>query len=96
MYAVVRTYEGPGADELFDLLDRRKAEVEAVMRTVPGLVSYTLVRTSGGGVAVTVCQDQAGAEASTRLAKEWIQQHASELGSNPPDVDLGSVLVQII
>jgi hypothetical protein len=49
MYAVVRTYEGPGADELFDLLDRRKAEVEAVMRTVPGLVSYTLVRTSGGG-----------------------------------------------
>ena len=95
MYAVVRTYEGPGVDELFDLLDRRKVEVEAVMRTVPGLVSYTLVRTSAGGIAVTVCEDRAGADQSTRLAKEWIQQHASELGSNPPDVDLGSVLVQI-
>ena len=44
MYAVVRTYSGPGAKELFDLLERRKTEVEAVIRSVPGLVSYTLVR----------------------------------------------------
>jgi hypothetical protein len=95
MYAVVRTYSGSGAKELFNLLQQRKAEVEAVMRTVPGLVSYTLVRTDEGGVAVTVCQDQAGADASTRIAREWIQQHASELGSKLPDVDLGSVLVQI-
>jgi len=76
-------------------LEQRKADVEAVMRTVPGLVSYTLVRSLDGGVAVTVCEDQAGAEESTRLAKEWIEQHASEFGSKLPDVDLGSVLVQI-
>jgi hypothetical protein len=95
MYAVVRTYSGSGAKELLDLLERRKAEVEAVIRTVPGLVSYTLVRTAEGGVAVTVCQDRAGAEESTRIAKEWIQEHASEVGSKLPDVDLGSVLVQI-
>jgi hypothetical protein len=95
MYAVVRTYSGSGARELFDLLERRKDEVETVIRAVPGLVSYALVRTESGGIAVTVCQDQAGAEESTRLAKEWIHQHASELGSKLPDVDLGSVLVQI-
>jgi len=95
MYAVVRTYAGAGAKELFDLLERRKAEVEAAMRTVPGLVSYTLVRTAEGGMAVTVCQDRAGADESTRIAKEWIQQHASEIGSKLPVVDLGSVLVQI-
>lgn len=35
MYAVVRTYSGAGAKELFNLLEQRKAEVEAVMRTVP-------------------------------------------------------------
>jgi hypothetical protein len=29
MYAVVRTYSGPGAKELFHLLEERKAEVEA-------------------------------------------------------------------
>jgi hypothetical protein len=95
MYAVVRTYSGSGAKELFDLLERRKAEVEAAIRTVPGLVSYTLVRTELGGMAVTVCQDKAGSEKSTQIAKEWIQQHASEIGSKLPDVDAGSVLVQI-
>jgi hypothetical protein len=36
MYAVVRTCAGPGDNELFDLLDRRKAEIEAVMANSPG------------------------------------------------------------
>ena len=36
---VVRTYYGPGAKDLFDLLENRKAEVEAAIRSVPGLVS---------------------------------------------------------
>ena len=58
MYAVVRTYSGPGAKELFDLLEKRKAE-GAVIRSVPGLVSYTLVRSQEGGMAVTVCEDKA-------------------------------------
>ena len=84
-----------GRQGAFDLLEKRKAEVEAVIRSVPGLVSYTLVRTELGGTAVTVCQDQAGAEQSTRIAKEWIQEHASEVGVKLPDVDLGSVLVHI-
>ena len=95
MYAVVRTYSGPGAKELFDLLERRKADVEAVIRSVPGLVSYTLVRSEEGGMAVTVCEDKAGTDESTRLAKEWIREHASELGSELPTVEVGSVLVQI-
>ena len=95
MHAAVRTYTGAGAKDFFDLLEKRKSEVEAVMRSVPGLVSYTLVRTGEGGIAVTVCADKAGAEESTRLAKEWIQQNASALGSRLPTVDVGSVLVQI-
>jgi hypothetical protein len=95
MYAAVRTYSGAGAKEFFDLLEKRKSEVEAVMRSVPGLVSYTLVRTGEGGTAVTVCEDKSGADESTRLAKEWIQEHASELGSKLPAVDVGSVLIQI-
>jgi hypothetical protein len=95
MYAVVRTYSGAGAKELFNLLEQRKADVEAVMRRVPGLVSYTLVQSAEGGIAVTVCKDKAGAEESTRLAKEWIEEHSSELSSKLPTIDLGSVLVQI-
>jgi hypothetical protein len=44
MYAVVRNYSGAGATKLFDLLEQRKADVEAVIRKVPGLTSYTLLR----------------------------------------------------
>jgi hypothetical protein len=58
MYAVVRTYTGAGASRLFDVLEERKRDVEAVIREVPGLTSYTLLRSGDGGVSVTVCQDQ--------------------------------------
>jgi hypothetical protein len=83
MYAVVRTYSGPGAKEFFDLLEKRKADVEAVMRSVPGLVSYTLVRSEEGGMAVTVCEDKAGTDESTRLAKEWSSTPRSSARSCP-------------
>jgi len=95
MHAVVRTYSGAGAKQLFDLLDQRKAEVEAVIRSVPGLVSYTMARTGEGGVTVTVCQDKAGTEESMRVAREWIQKNAGGAGASPPAVSEGSVVIQI-
>ena len=32
MYAVVRTYSGAGAKKLFDVLEQRSADVEALIR----------------------------------------------------------------
>jgi hypothetical protein len=95
MHAVIRNYSGAGAVQLFDLLQERKTEVEAVIRNVPGLVSYTLLRSSDGGVSVTVCQDKAGADESMRVAREWLQKNASNIGASPPAVMEGSVIVQI-
>ncbi len=95
MHAVVRNYSGPGAKELFDLLEERKAEVESIMRPVTGLVTYSMIRTDDGGVTVTVCQDKAGTDESIRVAREWIQENASDMGSSPPAVSEGSTLVQI-
>ncbi len=95
MHAVVRTYSGAGAKQLFQLLEQRKADVESTMRTVPGLVSYTLVRSGDGGVSVTVCQDKAGTDASMRVASDWIKKNASGIGSGAPMVSEGSVLIQI-
>jgi hypothetical protein len=62
MYTVVRQYSGPGASQLFDVLERQKDEVERLIRGVSGVVSYTLLRTSDGGISVTVCQEKAGAD----------------------------------
>lgn len=95
MHAVVRTYSGQGAKELFDLLEQRKAEVESLIRSASGFHAYTLVRTEGGGVTVTVCQDKAGTDQSLQLARDWIQQNASDLGTKPPIVSEGSVVLQL-
>ncbi len=95
MHAVVRTYSGQGAKELFDLLEQRKAEVESLIRSVSGFHAYSLIRTDDGGVTVTVCQDKTGTDESLQLARDWIQQNASNLGTSPPVVSEGSVLLQL-
>lgn len=94
MHAVVRTYSGPGAKELLDALESRKADVEAVIRSVPGLVSYTMLRSGDGGITVTVCQDKAGAEQSVVIAREWMQKNLPGISASPPAVSEGPVVVQ--
>jgi hypothetical protein len=95
MYAVIRTYLGAGAKQLFDVLEERNADVEAALRKVPGLVSYTLLNTGDGGISVTVCTDKTGTDASLKVARDWIQKNASNIHANPPVVTEGPVIVQI-
>jgi hypothetical protein len=95
MYAVVRTYSGKGARELFDVLEKRKTEVESVMRPVKGFVSYTLARSGDGGFSVTVCQDKAGCEESIKAAREWVAKNAGNTGAGAPKVSEGPVIIQL-
>ena len=95
MHAVVRVYSGAGAKELFDLLEEHKADVESKIHAVTGFVSYTLIRTEDGGVSITVCADKAGTDQSIQVAKEWIQENASNLSTNPPAISEGSVILQV-
>jgi hypothetical protein len=94
MYAAVRTYSGSGAKELFDVLEKRKTEVETVMRPIKGFVSYTLARSGDGGFSVTVCQDKAGTDESIRVAKEWVAKNAGNTGAGAPTVSEGPVIIQ--
>jgi hypothetical protein len=95
MHAVVRSYSGAGAKELFDLLAKRKQDVEDLIRGVTGFVGYTLVQTAEGGISVTVCQDKAGADESLQKAREWIQANASGIGASAPAVSEGAVILQL-
>ena len=95
MYALVRNYSGTGAKELFDLLDERKSDVEKHLRAVDGFVSYTLIRTNDGGVAVTICQDQDGTNQSSQVARDWIKANSAGLNTNPPTVSKGSVILHL-
>lgn len=76
-----------------DLLEQRKAEVESVIRGVTGFVAYSLIRTDDGGVTVTVCQDKAGTDESIQVARDWVRENAADLGSSPPAVSEGAVII---
>jgi hypothetical protein len=93
MYVVVRTYSGQGASELFDLLGQREEDVKALISGVPGFVNYCAVRDGDGGVTVTVCQDKAGTDESSRRAAEWVRENVGE-SANPPAITEGDAVLQ--
>ena len=95
MHAVVRSYSGAGAKDLVDLLEQRQAEVETLIGSVTGLVTYSLIRTDDGCATVTVCQDKVGTDQSVQIARDWIQENASDLGTHPPAISEGSVVFQV-
>ena len=95
MQVVIRTYAGKGAKELFDVLENRKADVESIIRSVKGFVSYTLARSGDGGFSVTVCQDKAGIDESVQKAREWIATNAGNTGVGAPNVSDGTVLLNL-
>jgi hypothetical protein len=93
MYAVVRTYSGQGAAELFDLLGEREQDVQDLIGGVAGFVTYSAVRSGDGGVTVTVCEDKAGTDESSRRAAEWVAENLSAKAA-PPELSEGSTVVQ--
>ena len=95
MHVVIRSYSGKGTKALFDLLEKNKAEVESLIREVNGFVSYSLVRTARGEFSVSVYQDKAGTDASSRAAREWIAKNASKTGVAAPTISEGTVILQL-
>jgi restriction endonuclease Mrr len=95
MHTIVRMYSGKGAKELFDTLEKRKADVENLMRSVKGFVGYTLARSGDGGFSVTVCRDKAGVDESVQKAKDWIAKNAASTGVAAPKVSEGSVITHL-
>ena len=95
MHAVVRTYSGAGAKQLFDALAQNQADIEATLQKVSGLISYTLLRNDDGGMSVTVCTDKAGADESSKVARDWIQKNVSNITASPPVVTEGAVVAQV-
>ena len=92
MYATIRTYRDP---ELADQLASRSDEVETVIGGTPGLRGYYLIRTDQGCTTITIADDEAGVEESSRRAADWLRDHASEISSSKPQVTTGEVLVTV-
>ncbi len=92
MYAVVRRYTGGG--QLADALVQRRQEVEQILSGVPGFRAYYALRSGDGTVAtVTVCDDQAGTQESTRRAADWVRQNMTGVSMSPPEVTEGETFL---
>ena len=91
MYAVIRRYKGmPGAA---DELARRHHEVVAVIRSAPGFIAYYLLKTHDGMASVTVCEEEAGAIETNRLAAAWLRDNMPALALTPPEISAGEVVI---
>ncbi len=92
MYVVIRSYSGQGGSELFDALAKRDEDVKELIGSVPGFVSYAAFRNNGGGQTVTVCEDKAGTDESSRRASEWVKENI-DVTVDPPTVAEGSTVI---
>jgi hypothetical protein len=93
MYAVVRNYSGRGASDVFDLLGKRDDDVRSLIAGVPGFVSYAALRSDEGGVTVTVCEDKAGADESSRRAAGFVRENLGATSASP-EITEGTTLLQ--
>ena len=93
MHAAIRQYQvDPGSvDEI------RRGVNEGllpIIKDVYGFQAYYALDAGGGRIAsVSVFEDRAGAQESTRMAADWIRQNMASLFPNPPEVLQGEVVV---
>ena len=92
MHAVVRRYSGASA--LNDLLAQRSRDVEQLLRDVPGFVANYAIRDGDELATVTVCDDQAGTQESSRRAAEWVRQNLTGAAMAAPEITEGEAFIQ--
>ena len=91
MHAVMRTYSGDKAKKLADRIEQRKDEVEKLIRSVPGFLTWGLMRTANGCMTFTLCKDKAGCDQSISIARDWAQKNASDIDAPAPTIVEGPV-----
>lgn len=90
MYATIRIYGE--ADGLADAVAENKAEIVGLFHEIAGFRGYYIVKTGpSSATSITVCDDQAGAEASNEVARNWIASNLGHLSVSAPEVHVGEV-----
>jgi hypothetical protein len=89
MYATIRNYSGGRA--LADALAENQNAIHDLLTGIEGFRAYYVVRDDDGATTISVFDDRAGAEESTRVAAEWVAENLGDLGVAPPQVMTGEV-----
>jgi hypothetical protein len=89
MYAAIRTYQTSDAAEWARRVNRGFVPI---LLGPPGFVAYYIVNGGEGTVAaVSVFEDRAGVDESTRRAAEWVADSLAEFALSGPEVVAGEV-----
>jgi hypothetical protein len=90
MYATIRIYSE--AEGLADAVAEHEAEILDLFRQIGGFRNYHIVKTGPASAAsITVYDSQAGVEASTQVARDWIAANLADLSISAPQVLVGEV-----
>lgn len=91
MYIAVRRYKVKAGST--DELARRAQEgFVPLIRQTPGYVAYYGVASGNDSLfTISIFQDQAGAEESSRRAATWVNQNIAEFLEGPPEITAGEV-----
>ncbi len=91
MHAAIRQYQvDPGSVD--EIIRGVNEGFLPIIKDVYGFQAYYALDAGGGRLAtVSVFEDRAGAEESTRMAADWIRQNMASLLPNPPEVLEGEV-----
>jgi hypothetical protein len=91
MHVVIRAYSGNSA--LADALVEHEEEVRQVIGGVSGFKAYYVLRLAEGTSTVSVFEDRAGAEESSRAAAAWLTDTLPDMALEAPYVTSGEVLL---
>jgi hypothetical protein len=93
MHVAMRQYQvDPGSVD--EIIRGVNEGLLPTIKDVYGFQAYYAVDAGGGRIAsVSVFEDRAGAQESTRLAADYIRQNMASLFPNPPEVLQGEVVV---
>ena len=91
MYVAVRRYKVK-AGSMDELARRAQEGFVPLIRQAPGLVAYYGAASGSDSLfTVSIFQDQAEADESTRRATNWISQNLAEFVQGSPEIMAGEV-----
>src|SRR4026208_1041327 len=94
MYVSVRRYNITDTESVEEISRRVKEGAVPLISQTPGFIAYYLA--DGGErvvVSISLFDDQAGAEASNRIAADWVKENLAPVVVGRPQVTAGQVTV---
>lgn len=91
MYAVIRRYEADVAASN-EVVRRVQEGFLPLFRQRPGFVAYHVIDAGDGVIAsISIFDNHAEANESTRVAAEWVKANLADLVQGPPEIISGKV-----